>query len=147
MGLFCCCCFLAFFFSNFSTFSKIVFRRSSSLSESRRASSIAFSNCTLDGEGGRLALLIPAPVNGICPTLEPVRLLSSGSRLWPMGLSVKKGNALASKNRLSDTHTRRAHYVLSTSEGKSRMCCGILLPQRNWASSFEKVLQLCPNKS
>jgi len=90
----CCSCFLAFFFSNFSTFSKIVLRRSSSLSESRRASSMALSNATAPGDGARLTLRRPPSKSngntGIPPwLLDALRLFNSGCRLCPNGLKYR----------------------------------------------------------
>ena len=37
-------------------------------------------------------------------------------------------------------------YVLRTSEGRSWICWGILLPVKNMATSEEKLLQLCSNR-
>lgn len=38
-------------------------------------------------------------------------------------------------------------YVCKITSGRSNICLGILLPQRNCATSSEKWLQLCFNKS
>lgn len=129
----CCCCFLARFFSNFSTFSKMVLRRSSSLSESLRASSIARSNSTAPGEGARLTLRPPSKSKGNTGIpfwlLEALRLFNSGCSVCPNGLKYRLFTSEHSESTRQKwtfqprfLQRERQTYVLRISEGRSRMC-------------------------
>lgn len=60
---------------------------------------------------------------------------------WLLDCSSAMGLALYSNccTKLTKTELK---LVLRTSLGKSRMCLGIVAPHKNWANSFEKLLQL-----
>lgn len=94
-----CSC-LAFFFSSLSTLTRMLLRLSSSLTESRRASSMALSSAMASGDGSRLRLNSGLRGGiGIPLGLDAPKLLSSGCRLCPNGL-IKKNQSIYGKTEL-----------------------------------------------
>ena len=70
------------------------------------------------------------PVGFIC--------CSMGASIWPMGV------AITWRGTVTQLVINPGEF---TSLGMSRMCWGIPLPVRNWAVSWEKLLQLCWSRS